>query len=48
VGSPYLTGDTQIHCVGRMQGFGILKKKVHIKTTGFNGLREKFSVINLS
>jgi hypothetical protein len=24
-----------IHCVGRVQGFGVLKQVVHIVTTGF-------------
>jgi hypothetical protein len=26
--------NTQIHCVSRMQGFGMLKQKVYIVTTG--------------
>jgi Na+/proline symporter len=26
--------NTQIHCVGRMQGFRVLKQVVHIMTTG--------------
>jgi hypothetical protein len=26
--------NTQIHCVGRMQSFGMLKQVVHIVTTG--------------
>jgi hypothetical protein len=33
--------NTQIHCVGRMQSFSVLKRVVHIVTTGL--LRVKLS-----
>jgi hypothetical protein len=32
--------NTQIHCVGRMQNFGVLMRVVHIVTTGLKVLKK--------
>jgi hypothetical protein len=41
-------GNTQIHSVGRRQGFSVLNQVIPIVTTGFKGLRVRIDFIEAS